>query len=150
MTGKIFSFLNLTGAALAWLLLVVPANQPIVPFTPPAPAIAFEQNFELQTAADALLPLFENMPPVAVYVTDAPVLKTGSSIENGVAYTDCAGHTRPTIFIKRDFFVKTNQKQLTNILKHELTHAWLCRQQLMAGHDAAFQRKFKEVGGFGN
>jgi hypothetical protein len=105
---------------------------------------------KLQSETDALLPLFDNMPPVPVYLRDEPIVKSGTNTERGVAYTNCGKNELPAIFVKRVFYEKTNQKQLTNILKHELTHAWLCRQNFMNGHDDNFRRKFAEVGGFGN
>ena len=147
---KKVNFQRLCPVGLLLLLLIShpPPNQP--PDNSLNTARTFESDDKIQAETDALLPLFDNMPPVAVFLKNEPVLKTGSSIETGVAYTDCAAHTRPTIFIKKDFYEKTNRKQLVNILKHELTHAWLCRRQLMAGHDALFRRKFAAVGGFGN
>jgi hypothetical protein len=90
------------------------------------------------------------MPAVPVYLTDEPILRSGTNTESGVAYTHCVGHEIPSIFVKKDFYRKTNRKQLTNILKHEMTHAWLCRQRLMSGHDGRFRRKFEAIGGFGN
>ena len=91
------------------------------------------------------------MPSVPVYLTNAAVSKTGGKVEKGVAYTTCENAAKPEIWFKKDFALKTNQKQLTNIIKHELTHAWLCRQNEMAtGHGELFQKKFKSVGGFGN
>jgi SprT-like family. len=110
----------------------------------------FEYDENLQTLANSLLPLFENMPPVPVYSVDEPILKSGANTETGLAYTHCYNHEIPKIFIKKDFYQKTNNKFLTNIVKHELTHAWLCRQRLMNGHDERFRKKFAEVGGVGN
>lgn len=110
----------------------------------------FERHDKLQSEADALLPLFDKMPPVAVYLKDAPVIETGSNTERGVAYTNCENFEYPTIIIKQTFYQNANSKQLTNILKHEMTHAWLCRQRQMSGHDERFRKKFSEVGGFGN
>jgi hypothetical protein len=142
--------------ALKWLLvmLFLPILSPIRPLTFEKPSSInfknFAQNDNLQADADALLPLFDEMPPVPVYLSDEAVLKSGSSIESGVAYTECENHDNPTIFIKKIFYDKTNRKQLVNILKHELTHAWLCRQNIMSGHDEIFRRKFTAVGGFGN
>jgi hypothetical protein len=109
-----------------------------------------EFNESLQAETDALLSLFGDMPSVPIYLSDEPILKTGTSTESGVAFTQCKNHAIPAIFVKKAFLEKTNRKQLVNILKHELTHAWLCRQQLMAGHDERFRQKFTEVGGFGN
>lgn len=105
---------------------------------------------KLQKEADALLPLFENMPSVPVIITDEVVLKTGKNTERGVAYTNCGERQSPSILLKKTFYEKANRKQLNNILKHEMTHAWLCRKQQMSGHDERFKKKFKEVGGFGN
>ena len=138
------------------LLVAVPA--PTTFFTlekpaaspPAAVAPGPETDARLQAAADALLPLFGSMPPVPVYVVDDPVVKGGTNTERGVAYTHCEGHERPSVYLKKDFAARANQKQLVNILKHELTHAWLCRRRLMNGHDERFKQKFKEVGGFGN
>ena len=111
----------------------------------------YERDEKLQAEADAMLPLFDNMPPVPVYVTNEIIAKTGSNTEKGIAYTHCYDDENPAVYVKKSFYQKTNPKQLTNALKHELTHAWLCRQRLMAtGHDERFRRKFTEVGGFGN
>lgn len=54
------------------------------------------------------------------------------------------------MYMKKVFYDKGNQKQITNILKHELTHAWQCRRGGMRGHDADFRKKFEQAGGFGN
>lgn len=110
----------------------------------------FEGDDNLQTEADALLPLFDQMPPVPLYLKDEPVLKSGTEIERRVAYTYCKNLESPTIFVKKIFYRTANRTQIINILKHELTHAWLCRQHIDAGHDARFRRKFKQVGGWGN
>ena len=109
-----------------------------------------EQDLKLQAKSDSYLKLFDKMPSVPVYLNDEPILKGGTNTEHGVAYTDCIKNKIPTIYIKRIFYANANDKQLTNILKHELTHAWLCRKELMNGHDEPFRKKFKEVGGFGN
>lgn len=110
-----------------------------------------EHNDNLQTEADALLPLFDNMPRVPVFIKDEPILKSGTNTETGAAYTHCYPREFPAIFVKKIFYQKANQKQLVNALKHELTHAWLCRQGLMSvGHNEVFRQKFTEVGGFGN
>ena len=122
--------------------------------TPPeikaAAAEILPTDANLQAQADALLPLFDDMPPVKIYVSTAPIIKSGANIESGVAYTECEPGALPLIFVKQDFYQHTNQRQLTNILKHELTHAFFCRQKIAAAHDARFRRKFTEVGGFGN
>lgn len=109
-----------------------------------------ERNSKLQSQADSLLFHFDRMPPVPVYLTDEPILKGGTNTENGVAYTDCDKNKNPSMFIKKVFYDKGNQKQITNILKHELTHAWQCRRGGMRGHDAEFRKKFEQAGGFGN
>lgn len=131
-------------------------------FSPPAPPRAeteekvivapenYERSEKLQKTADDLLPLFDNMPPVPVFVTDEPVIKTGTNTERGVAYTACDTKGNPVIFVKKIYFENANAKQLLNILKHEQTHAYFCRQGRMWGHDEQFRRKFKEVGGIGN
>jgi SprT-like family len=108
-----------------------------------------EKDARLQTQADSLLNLFDNMPQVPVFLKDVPILKTGSEVERGLAYAICE-NKKPTIFIKKVFYQKNNQKQIVNILKHELTHAWFCRQDIKAEHDARFRKKFESVGGFGN
>lgn len=110
----------------------------------------FDRDDKLQAETDALLALFDNMPPVPVYLTDEPILKKGTNTETGFAYTHCYGHDTPSIFVKKIFYRKNNQKQIVNALKHELTHAWLCRQGVMWGHDERFRKKFRQVGGFGN
>ena len=121
-----------------------------LPPTAQQAADKYERDEKLQADANSLLPLFDNMPPVPFYVTDETITETGSNTEKGIAYTHCYDHENPAVFVKKSFYKKTNRKQLTNALKHELTHAWLCRQRLMAGHDERFRRKFAEVGGFGN
>lgn len=110
----------------------------------------FEADAKLQSESDKLAPLFDKMPPVPVFLKDEPIIKNGTNTERGVAYTVCENKDQPTVFVKKIFYQKANQKQLTNILKHELTHAWACRQRIAAGHDARFKQKFKQVGGFGN
>lgn len=114
------------------------------------PEEKFERDEKLQAEADALLPLFDKMASVPVYVKDEAILKGGTNTEKGIAYTDCKDHKTPTIFVKKNFYRKTNRKQIVNMLKHELTHAWLCRQEIMWGHDERFYKKFRQIGGFGN
>jgi len=109
-----------------------------------------ERNSKLQSQADSLLFHFDRMLPVPVYLIDEPILKGGTNVENGVAYTDCGKNKTPEIFIKKVFYDKGNQKQIINILKHELTHAWQCRRGGMRGHDTEFRKKFTEAAGFGN
>lgn len=109
-----------------------------------------DRNDKLQAETDALLPLFDQMSPVPVFLKDEPIIVSGTNTERGVAYTDCAAHDNPSIFVKKTFYQTANQIQLVNILKHELTHAWLCRQKLMSGHDEKFRQKFTQVGGVGN
>lgn len=131
-------------------LLLPTTNQP---FTPKVEISAeqFEKDNNLQAESDALLPLFDRMPAVPVYLKDEPILKSGTNTERGAAYTHCYSPERPTIFVKKVFYQKANRKQLVNLLKHEMTHAWLCRQGIMsAGHDDAFRQKFKQIGGVGN
>jgi len=132
----------------AILLSLSPAQPLINPW--PATVTDLEYDDRLQAETDSLLTLFDQMPSVPVYIKDVPILKMGTNIERGVAYTNCEGHENPIIFVKKSFYKKANQKQLSNILKHELTHAWLCRQSLMSGHDARFREKLSQVGGFGN
>lgn len=124
---------------------------PIQPVTAEASSsLSLVHDTKLQAESDALLPLFDRMPPVPVFLRDEPVIKTGTNTERGYAYTHCFGQKFPTIFVKKTFYQKNNRKQLINVLKHELTHAWLCRQQMMSGHDARFYKKFAQVGGIGN
>lgn len=134
------------------MLLILPKLTPRPALTAAAlvPEISFDHDDNLQAETDALLPLFDKMPPVSVYIKDEPILKTGTNIETGAAYTPCFNQQFPNIFVKKIFYQKANRKQLVNALKHELTHAWLCRQRITAGHDARFRQKFTEVGGFGN
>lgn len=117
---------------------------------PPVSGKKFETDEKLQDETNALLPLFDNMQAVPVYIKDEPILKSGTNVEKGVAYTLCELKNNPAIFVKKTFYQKANRKQVVNILKHELTHAWFCRQGVTATHDARFRKKFKEVGGFGN
>jgi hypothetical protein len=105
---------------------------------------------ELQKKADSFLNLFDNMPTVSFYLKDEPILKTGTNTERGLAYTICEPNNNPIIFIKKVFYQTANQKQLNNVVKHELVHAWFCRKGVQVGHDAQFRRKFESIGGFGN
>lgn len=109
-----------------------------------------ESNAKLQSQTDSLLYLFDKIPSVPIYLKDEPIIKNGTNVEHGVAYTSCGKEKSPIIYIKKIFYETANQKQLVNILKHELTHAWQCKKGIMSGHDAEFRRKFAEVGGFGN
>lgn len=152
-----FGALSLLGIlALYWF--IKPSELPAANVLPePLPTVVkietkenFERSAKLQTETDALLPLFGKMPPVPVFLKDEIINKQGSNIERGVAYTACENKNQPTIFVKKVFFEKANKKQLVNILKHELTHAYFCRQEVQEGHDARFRKKFTEVGGFGN
>ena len=109
------------------------------------------RNEKLQAEADALLPLFDRMPSVPIYLKDAPILKSGTNTETGNAYTFCDGNETPMIFVKKIYYQKANRKRFANTLKHELTHAWLCRQHLISvGHGELFQRKFRAIGGWGS
>lgn len=110
----------------------------------------FEADEKLQKQSDALLNLFDKMPQVPVYIKDEPIIKNGSETQKGVGYTICEPNNQPVIYLKKIFYQKANQKQLTNILKHELVHAWFCRQGVKVGHDERWRKKFREVGGFGN
>ena len=144
--------------ALYWIIRPsdLPAAANVSPTPLPTAAVKaetkenFERSAKLQTETDALLPLFGKMTPVPVFLKDEIINKQGSNIERGVAYTACENKNQPTIFVKKVFFEKSNKKQLVNILKHELTHAYFCRQGVQEGHDARFRKKFTEVGGFGN
>lgn len=130
-----------------------PIPPPIAEKTPAANPVSdhLERDEKLQNETNALLPLFDKMPTVPIFLTDEAITKSGGSTEKGVAFTDCDHNDQPSIFIKQTFYRKANQKQIVNILKHELTHAWLCRQhQMSVGHGPAFRQKFKQVGGFGN
>jgi hypothetical protein len=146
--------INFSGAVFRALILLLIFSNPtatLPPFNVEAVSgsgLEFDNN--LQAESDALLSLFDEMPPVPVYLKDEPVLKAGTNTETGAAYTHCYGQELPTVFVKKIFYQKANRKQLVNLLKHEMTHAWLCRQRLMSGHDDNFQRKFKQIGGFGN
>lgn len=125
-----------------------PANTPSQNKTPQSQKNVKTDN-KLQQQTDALLHFFD-MQAVPVFINDEPVLKKGSETQKGVAYTKCESKN-PSIIMKRIFYEKANEKQLTNILKHELTHAWLCRKGMMAtGHGKEFRDKFKQSGGIGN
>lgn len=149
--SAIFTFVLLTAIG-SLLFLYAAESAQITPKSTaqnlPTEKLSHDRN--LQQQADDLLHLFEFTPSVTVFLTDKPLVKNGNSIERGVAYTTCDQSNKPMVFIKKEFYESVNQIQLTNILKHELTHAWLCRQGLMDGHDANFHKKFKSIGGFGN
>jgi len=124
-----------------------------IPFSEPPPPLLTEKpeiDERLQQQTDSLLPFFEMMPPVPVFLKNEPVIKTGTNTERGVAYTVCEKNEYPVIYVKKIFYRNANQKQLVNILKHELTHAYFCRRGQIRGHDREFRRKFEEAGGFGN
>jgi SprT-like family len=123
----------------------LPVNKPN-----PAQNNKVEKDIILQKQSDSFLNLFDNMPSVPVFVKDEPILRNGSNTERGLAYTTCENKNVPTIFIKKVFYQKKNQKQITNILKHELTHAYFCRQGFQVGHDERWRKKFESIGGFGN
>ncbi len=108
------------------------------------------RDFKLQGQTDRLVKLFGEMPLVPVYLSDEIINKEGTNTERGVAYTTCSKKDKPEIFVKNVFYEKANQKQLVNILKHELTHAWQCHQDLTWGHHEQFYKKFRSVGGIGN
>lgn len=122
------------------------------------PAVLSDSRFDrvdsdvnLQAEADALLPLFDQMLPVPVYLKDDPILKLGTNVETGNAYTHCDGNEFPIIFVKRIYYREAHRTRLINTLKHELTHAWLCRRQMMSvGHGVAFRQKLKQIGGWQN
>jgi hypothetical protein len=109
-----------------------------------------EKDLRLQTQADLLLNLFDNMPQVPVFIKDEPILKTGTNTERGLGYTTCENKNVPTVYIKKAFYQKNNQIQIINILKHELTHAYFCRQGMQVDHDSRWRKKFESIGGFGN
>ncbi len=109
-----------------------------------------EKDLVLQKQSDSLLNLFDKMPSVPVFIKDEPILQNGTNTERGLGYTTCENKNVPTIFIKKVFYQKQNQKQITNILKHELTHAYFCRQGFQVGHDERWRKKFESIGGFGN
>lgn len=112
----------------------------------PAPIELFDAS--LQTRADKLATLFGELASVPVYLTESADGETDDLVR-GVAYTRCVVR-EPTIVIKEEFYRRANETQLINILKHELTHAFFCRDGVKAGHDARFREKFASVGGVGN
>ncbi len=148
---SVFSFtIIIFTASLLFFLLKDQTPFPAIEEVKIIPAENFTVDEKLQAQTDALLPLFDKMPSVRVFIKDEIINKEGSNTERGVAYTTCESPDQPIIFLKKAFFQNANQKQLTNILKHELTHVWLCLQNLMTvGHDEKFREKFKQVGGFG-
>jgi len=108
------------------------------------------RDSKIQAEADRITPLFGSMPKVAVFVVDEPIQPKNIAVEPGVAYTTCSPGKVPTVYVKKAFLTKAPNQQITNILKHELTHAWFCAQGIQTGHDARFRAKLKEIGGFGN
>jgi predicted SprT family Zn-dependent metalloprotease len=89
------------------------------------------------------------MPSVPIYLKDEPIIKNGTNTEKGLAYTICESN-KPTIFIKKVFYQTKNQKQIDNVIKHELVHAYFCRQGVQVGHNKLWRDKFRSIGGFGN
>jgi SprT-like family len=128
----------------------VDANQIVANRQNPIWSNKIEKDSKLQTQADSLLNLFDKMSQVPVFIKDEPILKVGTNTERGLGYTICEPNNKPTIFIKKVFYQKNNQKQIINILKHELTHAYFCRQGVQVDHDSRWRKKFESVGGFGN
>ena len=141
-------------AALAGLTTLLVARIGTGPAVEPGDIVVLDDTVEydhsLQARADSLLPLFGGMEPIPFYTIDEPVIHEGSNAERGVAYTVCEGRERPTVYVKKTYFESANRRMLINTLKHEMTHAWLCREGLMSGHDSLFRRKFESVGGAGN
>lgn len=133
--------------------LLTEVSQPensATPFpTPAKPIENLERDMNLQAESDKLVKLF-GLRIVPVYLKDEIINKHGTNTERGVAYTTCEEKGNPEIFVKKVFYKKANRKQLINILKHELTHAWQCSQDLTWGHDEKFYKKFRSVGGIGN
>lgn len=133
--------------------LITEVSQPensATPFpTPAKPVENFERDMKLQAETDKLVKLF-GLRIVPVYLKDEIINKYRTNTERGVAYTTCTEKAQPIIFVKKVFYEKANRKQLVNILKHELTHAWQCSQDLTWGHDEKFYKKFRSVGGIGN
>jgi hypothetical protein len=107
------------------------------------------KNETLQDRVDSLLYFFDKMSSVLAFIIEEPVIAKGDETQRGVAYTICENN-EPTILVKKTFYEKKNQKQLTIVLKHELTHAWFCRQGIRAGHDQRFRDKMKNIGEAGN
>src|SRR6185369_6824096 len=103
------------GLFLLVLLSILIPNQPLFK-EEMVLSVSFDREDKLQAETDALLPLFDRMPPVPVYIKDEPILKSGTNTERGVAYTNCDGNELPSIFVKKIFYQKTNRKQLINIL----------------------------------
>lgn len=152
LVAAIINF-NRTVSGVLFILLMPSILTPVRYFAPEEKIFAaagFIHDEDLQAEADSFLPLFDKMPPVPVFLTDEPVIKSGTNRQKGLAYTTCDNYESPSIFVKKIFYQKNNRKQITNALKHELTHAWLCYQRAMSGHDNRFYEKFREVGGFGN
>ena len=63
-----------------------------------------ETDPQLQDQINSLLPLFDKMPVVPIFLTDEPILKSGSETQKGVGYTICNTKDNPTIYLKKDFF----------------------------------------------
>jgi hypothetical protein len=98
------------------LLLMLLSN--LTPVVPPitgeivVSGDRLEREDNLQAEADALLLLFDDMPSVAVYLKDEPILRSGTNTRRGVAYTHCQGNELPSIFVKKFFIKKTTGNNL--------------------------------------
>src|SRR4051812_37408591 len=89
----------------ALLLVTLSIPSPTQPFIGKVvvPPDSFERDDILQAETDVLLPLFDSMPPVPVYVKNEPILKSGTNTERGAAYTHCYAGESPSIFVKKVF-----------------------------------------------
>jgi hypothetical protein len=82
-----------------------------------------EDEMRLQILANNLLPLFDNMPPVPVYIRPAASEATFLKNPNAAAFHSTAGR----IVFKQEYYEanKENLQELGLLMKHELTHAWM-------------------------
>jgi heme/copper-type cytochrome/quinol oxidase subunit 4 len=97
----------------------------------------------LQSLANSMRPLFDGMPPVKVKVEFDPFFVKSGAI---AFWREGAG----TMYVRPDYFKKVTFDEMVDVLKHELTHAWVEWKGLSTneneGHNEAFIRKAITLG----
>lgn len=123
-----FTRIFVLGFTVIWWGLVLSINIHRSILTP------YNTEPKLQNYANSLLSThFDGMPSVPVYIKDQPIDDNGNSLARSLAYYSSAtlnsikkrSKTAGYIVIKKSFLEKANEKELDNVLKHELIHAWL-------------------------
>jgi hypothetical protein len=115
----------------------------------------------LQVLADSLLPLFDNMSRVEVWITSQSI-KPPDYVENpfmkglfhrkykeytadeGLGF--CVGNE--LMCLKQDYLNRASASDVEQTIKHELVHAWLCWKGIFESHQHGpiFEAKARELG----